>query len=57
VSADSNPTFTPGGSSAEKFLRSHPRLSPAVEESLDSTHLKQLFHIYATEQEAVQSFW
>jgi anti-anti-sigma factor len=32
------------------------QVSPAVEESLDSTHLKQLFNIYATEQEAVQSF-
>jgi anti-sigma B factor antagonist len=31
-------------------------LSPAVEGSLETMHLKQLFNIYATEQEAVQSF-
>jgi anti-anti-sigma factor len=31
-------------------------LSPAVESSLESAHLKQLFNIYATEQEALQSF-
>jgi anti-sigma B factor antagonist len=32
------------------------QVSPAVESSLDSTDLKPLFNIYATEQEAVQSF-
>jgi anti-sigma B factor antagonist len=32
------------------------QLAPAVESSLESTHLKQLFHVYATEQEALQSF-
>ena len=32
------------------------QVSPPVESSLDSTDLKPLFHIYATEQEAVQSF-
>jgi anti-sigma B factor antagonist len=32
------------------------QVSPAVESSLESTHLKPLFNIYATEQEAVQSF-
>jgi anti-anti-sigma factor len=29
------------------------QLSPAVEETLESTHLKELFSIYATEQEAL----
>jgi anti-sigma B factor antagonist len=32
------------------------QLAPAVESSLDSTDLKPLFNVYATEQEAVQSF-
>ena len=31
-------------------------LSPAVEGGLESAHLKQLFSIYVTEQEALQSF-
>jgi anti-sigma B factor antagonist len=31
-------------------------LSPAVKEVLESTHLNDLFNIYATEQEALRSF-
>ncbi len=31
------------------------RLAPAVEGSLESTHLRQLFNVYDTEQEALQS--
>ncbi len=31
-------------------------LSPAVEGSIETMHLKQLFDVYATEQEALQSF-
>jgi anti-sigma B factor antagonist len=31
-------------------------LSPAVEGGLESAHLQQLFNIYATEQEALQSY-
>ena len=31
-------------------------LTPSVEGVLDSTHLKPLFNVYATEQDALQSF-
>ena len=31
------------------------QLSPTAQEILDSTHLSELFNIYATEQEALQS--
>jgi anti-anti-sigma factor len=32
------------------------RLSPPVQEILETTHLNELLNIYATEQEALQSF-
>jgi anti-anti-sigma factor len=32
------------------------QLSPVVEETLQSTHLNDLLNLYATEQEALQSF-
>ena len=33
------------------------QLTPAVEEVLEATHVKDLFEIYAGEPEALQSFW